>query len=162
MPFFQEKYLPFTTGRKSMIHRRRGSSSTLLSAFESCFSGQGYKKFLLDALDHRTLVYSHGIKSCDSCASKRHLSRVTSIILRCKHSYNFLAVFHLTFVLFLQRYFAVQASYIDLTQTAMIFVKWTLRLTTCADNSLKFFHRQFPPFDSDSRVVSILPLLGFD
>ena len=45
---------------------------------------------------------------------------------------------------------------------AMILVKRALRLTTCADNSLKFFHRQFPPLDSDSRVVSILPLLGFD
>ena len=83
-------------------------------------------------------------------------------ILRCKHSYNFLAVLHLTFVLFLQRYFAVQTSYIDLTQTAMVLVIRALRLTTCADNSLKFFHRQFPPLDSDSRVVSILPLLGFD
>ena len=67
-------------GRKSMIHRRRGSSSTLLSAFESCFSGQGHKKCLLDALDHRTLVYVTRFKSCDSCASKRHLSRVTLYI----------------------------------------------------------------------------------
>ena len=43
------------------------------------FSDFGQKKCPLDALNHRTLVYSHGIKSCDSCASKRHLSRVTSI-----------------------------------------------------------------------------------
>ena len=44
------------------------------------FSEFGQKKRPLDTLNHRTLVYSHGIKSCDSCASKRHLSRVTLYI----------------------------------------------------------------------------------
>lgn len=55
----------------------KNKPSTLLSAPESCFSDQGHKKCLLDALDHRTLVYITRFKSCDSCASKRHLSRVT-------------------------------------------------------------------------------------
>ena len=106
------------------------------------FSEFGQKKRPLDTLNHRTLVYSHGIKSCDSCASKRHLSRVTLYIT-------------LQALLLLP---CCSSPYICAFPSTVFCRSGFVHRS----HSLKFFHRQFPPLDSDSRVVSILPLLGFD